>query len=163
MRPTPATLIATLGSEAQVVTLVLDFLRERGEPVERVIVVHTAPREPPIAEALARAQAEFANGYYPPPIELHTIQIESADGPLADVDTAEGAQATFTAIYRAVRAEKLAGRRVHLSVAGGRKTMSVFGMAAAQMLFDQDDHLWHLISRQIRCPMYTRLENGAPL
>jgi CRISPR-associated protein Csx14 len=34
-------LIATLGSEPQVVTLVLDLLRAKGYPVAEVIVVHT--------------------------------------------------------------------------------------------------------------------------
>lgn len=141
------TLIATLGSEAQVVTLLLDSLLEKAEPIDRVIVLHTAPPEGPVSAAVPRIQAEFASGCYPAHIQLHTVQLEASGQPLADVDSVEGAQAAFTAIYRAVRAEKLAGRRVHLSVAGGRKTMSVFGMAAAQMLFDEGDRLWHLISR----------------
>jgi hypothetical protein len=36
--------------------------------------------------------------------------------------------------------------QVHLSIAGGRKTMAVFGMTAAQLLFDEHDRLWHLFS-----------------
>jgi CRISPR-associated Csx14 family protein len=141
-----ATLIATLGSEAQVVTLALDGLRSQGEPIDRVILLHTAPPDGPVPAALARVQAEFASGYYSSHIQLQSILLQTGKGPLADVDSEEGAEATFVAIYRAVRAEKLAGRRIHLSIAGGRKTMSVFGMAAAQMLFDKDDRLWHLIS-----------------
>jgi CRISPR-associated Csx14 family protein len=141
-----STLIATLGSEAQVVTLTLDHLRESGERVERVVVVHTAAPAGPVAEAMPRVRAEFESGYYAPAIELQTLQLNSAAGPLTDVDTADGSAVAFKAIYQAVRAEKLAERRVHLSIAGGRKTMSVFGLAAAQMLFDQSDRLWHLVS-----------------
>jgi hypothetical protein len=95
---------------------------------------------------MPRVRAEFESGYYAPAIELQTLQLNSAAGPLTDVDTADGSAVAFKAIYQAVRAEKLAERRVHLSIAGGRKTMSVFGLAAAQMLFDQSDRLWHLVS-----------------
>lgn len=147
MRPTSdATLIATLGSEAQVVTLTLDVLLGKNEPISRVNVLHTTAPDGPIASALERLRVEFASGYYPPVLEFVTTELRAAQGPLADVDSAEGAEAAFVAIYRAVRAEKLAGRRVHFSLAGGRKTMSVFGMTAAQMLFDEGDRLWHLVS-----------------
>lgn len=142
----PSTLIATLGSEAQVVTLTLDMLLSRGEPISRVNVLHTTAPDGPIALALERLRAEFAANPYPPPFEFLTTELRARHGPLADVDTVEGAEAAFIAIYRAVRVEKLAGRRVHFSLAGGRKTMSVFGMAAAQMLFDEGDRLWHLFS-----------------
>ncbi len=37
-----AALVATLGTEPQVVTLGLDALRGRGEPICEVVVVHTA-------------------------------------------------------------------------------------------------------------------------
>jgi len=140
------TLIATLGSEAQVVTLALDALLRRGEAIQRVLIIHTAPEAEAIAGALPRLIAELRSPYYSPTLELETILLAGPGGPLADVDTAEGAEVAFTAIYRSVRAEKLAGRQVHLSIAGGRKTMAVFGMAAAQMLFDADDRLWHLVS-----------------
>lgn len=140
------TLLATLGSEAQVVTLALDALLQRGEAIQRVVILHTAPETELIAAALERLLAELRSPYYPSALELETVLLAGPRGPLADVDTAEGAELAFTTIYRAVRAEKLAGRRVHFSLAGGRKTMAVFGMAAAQLLFDADDRLWHLVS-----------------
>jgi len=122
-------------------------LLKRGERIDHVIVLHTAPPAGPIADALERVRAEFSSSYYPPDIQLHTIELKSESGSLLDVDTAKGAEVAFVAIYRAVRAEKLAGRRVHLNIAGGRKTMTVFGMAAAQMLFDEGDKLWHIVSQ----------------
>ena len=145
IQPT-ATLIATLGSEAQVITLALDCLLDLGHNVDRVIVIHTAPEAGPVKEALTRVRAEFSGKYYSVPMKLETVQLQVNDSPLADVDTLDGARATFVALYRVVRAEKLAERGVHLSIAGGRETMSVFGMAVAQMLFDVDDRLWHLVS-----------------
>ena len=50
---------------------------------------------------------------------------------------------------KAVLNEKREGRVVHLSIAGGRKVMSVYGMAVAQLLFDDDDRVWHLVSEDI--------------
>lgn len=35
---------------------------------------------------------------------------------------------------------------IHLCIAGGRKPMAVYGMVTAQLLFDEDDRLWHLLS-----------------
>ena len=52
----------------------------------------------------------------------------------------------FRVLYREIKTAKQAGRRVHLSIAGGRKTLSIYGMAAAQLLFDPDDSAWHLVS-----------------
>ena len=45
-----------------------------------------------------------------------------------------------------VLAEKRAGHLVYLSIASGRKPMTVYGMVAAQLLFDEDDRVWHLLS-----------------
>ncbi len=36
--------------------------------------------------------------------------------------------------------------RVHLSVAGGRKVMAALRMVVAQLLFDEDDSVWYLLS-----------------
>jgi len=48
-------------------------------------------------------------------------------------------------IYGVVLNEKRADRLVHLSIAGGRKPMAVYGMVVAQLLFDEDDRVWHLL------------------
>lgn len=49
-------------------------------------------------------------------------------------------------LYRTVVHQKRLGRRVHLSIAGGRKVMAAYGMVVAQLLFDEDDRVWHLLS-----------------
>jgi len=118
----------------------------RGEKIVRVLVLHTVPPEGPILEAVARVRTEFSSGYYPPHIKFNMHALRHEQTTLADVDSPLGVEVAFTTLYRAVRAEKLAGRRVHLNIAGGRKTMTVFGMAAAQMLFDEGDRLWYLIT-----------------
>lgn len=55
-------------------------------------------------------------------------------------------EAVFATLYQAVRQSKLAGQAVHLCIAGGRKVMSAYGATVAQLLFDEQDHLWYLPS-----------------
>jgi CRISPR-associated Csx14 family protein len=143
-----ATLIATLGSEPQVITLALDLLRARGHDIGEVVVVHTAPTQDPIRSSLAKLKADLPSyKSAKPPVTFRFAPIEHEDGARpADIATEADAGAVFRTLYREVKRAKQAGRRVHLSVAGGRKVMSVYGMAVAQMLFDNDDCLWHVLS-----------------
>jgi len=67
--------------------------------------------------------------------------------PVRDVETEENSRAAFRTIYQVVRRYKEQRAMVHLSVAGGRKSMSVFGMATAQLLFGPGDKVWHVVSR----------------
>jgi CRISPR-associated Csx14 family protein len=152
MQPTnttriPRTLIATLGSESQVVTLALDLLAQRGRDQNRVIVVHTSPDTPVIAQALSRLAAEMqthpaykAITYAPMPIA------DVLGNPLTDVENREGSETCFRTIYQILRAIKREGHHVDLCLAGGRKAMSAYAMVAAQLLFEEDDRLWHLVS-----------------
>lgn len=82
-------------------------------------------------------------------IRYRRVEIVRADRKRArDVETTENARAAFRTIYNLVREYKDRRMTIHFSVAGGRKSMSVFGMAAAQLLFDSGDRLWHLVSRE---------------
>ncbi|GAP05372.1 CRISPR-associated protein NE0113 [Anaerolinea thermolimosa] len=135
-------LIATLGSEPQVVTATFDLLRARGEEPGQVQVIHTLADSEPMAQAVEVLRKEAAAG-----LPLVLVPLKRPDGrPFVDVETQSAAEAVFRALYRAVWQTKRAGARVHLSIAGGRKTMAVFGMVTAQLLFEEGDHLWHLFS-----------------
>jgi len=72
--------------------------------------------------------------------------VEDESGPIDDISTEAHTAALLRTLYRLVLAEKRAGRLVHLSIAGGRKPMAVCGMVVAQLLFDEDDRVWHLLS-----------------
>lgn len=138
-------LVAMLGAEPQVVTLALDLLREKGYPIAEVIVVHTLGEA--VQPALMRLAEEFARlgacGY-------RSVPVEREGWPVADLRTEADTAALLRTLYRAVLMEKRAGRRVHLSIAGGRKPMAVYGMVLAQLLFDEDDRVWHLLSEDWR-------------
>jgi len=143
----PASLIATLGTEPQVVTAALDLLRGHGESITLVIVLHSLAPGTLISEAVEKLREEFNNpsGDELPPLKL--VPLADKDGQtLEDVKTPNETQAAFRVIYNKVRMTKQDGKRVHMCIAGGRKTMALFGMLSAQLLFDEDDRLWHLYS-----------------
>ncbi len=137
-------LIATLGSKAQIITLTLDLLHQRNDLPHEVVVVHTHRDRPETAEALARLQADLPLTY--PQVPWRSLELRDESGPLMDVTAPHEVDVAFRALYAEVRSAKLANRSVHLIIAGGRRTLTVFGMATAQLLFDDSDHLWHLSS-----------------
>ena len=139
-------LIATLGSEPQVVTAAYDLLLQQGFSPSLVKILHTTGGDPKVDRAVKDLRRELktclaAN------LETSFHPLKTPGGQyLGDVDSPEAVQVYFQALYRLVWQEKRAGRQVHLSIAGGRKTMAVYGMAVAQLLFDEADSLWHLFS-----------------
>jgi len=140
-------LIATLGTEPQVITSTIDLLLQRGVLISSVVVIHTGDNGGPISSAIATLNQEFSQSPYKNQFELGFVSIRGENGEeLRDVETYDSSRAAFLEIYKQVRLAKLAGDFVHLSIAGGRKTMAVFGMVTAQLLLDEDDRLWHLYS-----------------
>ena len=67
--------------------------------------------------------------------------------PVKDVETEANSQAAFRTIFRTVQRYKEQRAIIHFNLAGGRKSMSVFAMCAAQILFVPGDKLWHLVSQ----------------
>ena len=143
----PACLVATLGTQPQVVTACATLLLRQGEALQEASVAYTsdpASAAAPAAQALRQA---FAQPPYQDRLPLRMEAILSESGqPLYDVETPDAGRATFRCLFSLVRRAKQAGQRVHLCIAGGRKTMALYGMLAAQLLFDDDDRLWHLFS-----------------
>jgi CRISPR-associated protein Csx14 len=155
-------LIATLGTEPQVVTLALDILRAKGYAISGLTVVHTVGRV--IRPALRRLDQALASDTA---LFYRAVAIEGAAGPIADVATEADTAALLRTLYRVILAEKRAGRLVHLSIAGGRKPMAVYGMVVAQLLFGEDDRVWHLLSQGWRPGdervMHKRPDDGVTL
>lgn len=141
----PAALIATLGSEAQVVTCGLDLLLRRGEDVRRVIVLHTQDGGV-VFDAVNRLHNEFERGGFPAGVSLRFTPLAAHGQALADVQTPQASEAAFQALYSCIWTAKRGGDAVHLLIAGGRKNLAIHAMVAAQMLFDDRDRLWHLYS-----------------
>ena len=143
----PHLLIATLGTKPQVVTTAVDLLLTRGYPLREVRVLYSGGEHGPLAPAVARLREEFTSHLAYQPLAFHLQPIPGSAGDLADVATEADAEAAFRAIYRAVLAAKRADPNhvLHLSIVGGRKVFAVYGMATAQLLFDDDDSLWYVL------------------
>lgn len=142
-----AVFICTLGAAPQVVTLVLDTLIYQQVPITRVEVLHTHAEHEPACSSLKKLQQTFLEQRdYDPQILFIPQLLTNKNGPLTDVVTPQEIDGAFQTIYTIIRQHKQAGRQVHLCIAGGRKTMALFSMAAAQILFDGDDRLWHFVS-----------------
>lgn len=139
-----AILIATLGEQPQVVTLALDLLQAQGEKVEEVWLVHTWGPGGGKPAAVVRLQEEAA--YYGPAVAFHFHPIQAENQAPTDILSEADASAAFTTLYQVLKGAKRQRKQVHLSLAGGRKVMSAYALAAAQMLFDAADRCWHLIS-----------------
>lgn len=137
-------LIATLGSKPQLVTLAVDCLLQSGESLDEIIVVHTYRDRTETQLALSRLSADLSKTT--PQIKLRFLELSKNGIALQDVTSPEEVDASFRALYAEVRTIKMHDQAIHLLIAGGRRTLTVFGMAVAQMLFDDRDHLWHISS-----------------
>src|SRR5918996_3970102 len=122
-------LIATLGSEPQVVTLALDLLRAQGYSITAVRVIHTMGES--VQAGLQMLAEEFRKSTA---CSYETVAIEDEGWPVSDVASEKETAALMRTLYRVVLKEKRVGRTVHLSIAGGRKTMAAHGMVVAQLL-----------------------------
>ncbi len=142
-----ASLIATLGTEPQVVSSTVDLLINKGISLSEVFIVHTTSNNSFLANAINRIREDFENSIRADEISLHMVPLVDEMGqPLSDVETPRAARCVFKAIYQLIRRIKNEGNVVHLSIAGGRKTLALYAMVAAQLLFDENDRLWYLFS-----------------
>ncbi len=140
-------LVATIGVEPQVVTLTLDALREQGFPVTCVCVLHPNEKNPAIANAIQRLRKE-QNFYKSLGTDLRWLFIPIREGDRYPEDFAfeQDVALLLRVIYKTVKDLKRKGYHIHLSIAGGRKVMTAMGMVVAQLLLDEHDHVWHLLS-----------------
>ena len=136
------TLIATLGSEPQVVTLVLDRLLAQDHAVDEVVVVYTAAQA--VQRAMDCLRAEFARAVYPGTILREAPVL--GPGFVTDLKSEDDMWALLRTLYRELQRAKREGRIVHMAISGGRKVMAIAGMVVAQLLFDKHDRVWHLLS-----------------
>lgn len=137
-------LIATLGSKPQLITLAVDCLSQFEENLDEIVVVHTRRDRAETQSALSRLSADISETA--PQIKLRFLELSNNDVALQDVTSPDEVDAAFRALYAEVRETKMQDQTVHLLIAGGRRTLTVFGMAVAQMLFDDSDRLWHITS-----------------
>jgi CRISPR-associated protein Csx14 len=148
----PPALIATLGLQPQVITRALDCLLEKDPDIIQGTIIHTAafrshPNWPTFETFRRYIETRYED------IDWQWVPIEDGDGRvLNDVNTPEAAELAFKVIFNATKALKRQGYRLHGLIAGGRKSIIVYSMISAQLLFDVRDKLWHLFSDDENSP-----------
>jgi len=141
-----AVFVATLGSEPQVVTIALQLLLASGVTPARAVIVHTNDSAPLIRDAITELRKAFSTPLLQHiRLELHPLCAKGI--PLVDIASVEQAHSTFRHMFLLIKQIKSEGHQIHLSVAGGRKIMAIYGLAVAQMLFEEDDVLYYLFSK----------------
>lgn len=151
--------IATLGGQPQIVTFALDILLAQGEEISDVYLLHPSATEPRIHAALTKLQAEFAGGHYRgKPCRLHRVPLQVDGVDLTDIRTDTQAAHAWEQIRALLAAQKAAGERLHLLVAGGRRLMGLLVSSAAALLCDHSDQLWHIYTPDA---VQTRVRDGA--
>ncbi len=147
--------IATLGTEPQVVTVVIDRLhQDYGLRFHEAVIIHTQPRPvrdgerpDPIQASLDAVRAEMANHIRAGVVQAdYYVPLRLANhAPIYDIYSAQDARAVFRAIDGEVVRVRDAGHNIHFSAAGGRKGMTMYAMAVAQFRFRPGaDRLWLL-------------------
>jgi CRISPR-associated Csx14 family protein len=140
----PSVFVATLGQRPEAITIALDLLRER-DPIDTVVIIHTDKHASAIASAYDRLHAVMMRDY----AELNVIyrEVRRSDGhSLHDIIDYQTASDYFRDIYRTLLEYKQGGNRLHVLIAGGRKSMTVYAALAAALIFSREDNLWHVVS-----------------
>ena len=148
MQNTETTLIATLGSQPQIVTFALDYLLEHGEQIRDVIVLHLSGGSGRETDAVRRLAAEFSNGRYRgEPCRFRAISLLKEGMPLAAIRTAADAEAVRGQVFTLIQQLKRASLRpLHLSIAGGPRLLALMTLSAAQLYCGHQDRVWHMFT-----------------
>jgi CRISPR-associated protein Csx14 len=142
---TPA-FVATLGLQPQIITRALDKLLRIEPGIARGTIIHTStyrdhPNWPTLTDFKIYLDAHYPN------IQWDWIPIERPGlPPLDDVDSPLGAEVAFQVIYNVTRELKRLDHHLHCLIAGGRKSIIIYSVLSAQLLFDSHDKLWHVFS-----------------
>lgn len=141
----PTIFLATLGQRPEAITVALDALLQRGEPLALVVILHTEPTRSGITGALADIRYEMHRAYPQLPVECYELK-RSDGGALYDIDDAETAQDYFAAVLTALESYRVLGSSRHLLVAGGRKAMTIYATLAASFSFGGHDRVWTVLT-----------------
>lgn len=140
-------LVATLGGQPQIITFTLDLLLQVPYPISDVIVLHPKASHIRLRHALELLSAEFVGDYYKAAkrtIHFHSQMLELGDTALDDISDNAHVDGTLNTIHRLIGNLKRQEYRIHLSVSGGRRLMSLLAVSVAAFNFDHNDHIWHL-------------------
>jgi CRISPR-associated protein Csx14 len=142
--PRTTTMIATLGTEPQVVTIALDTLLDMGKQIREVTVIYTG--SPAVRESLQILKDELDSWQAYSQILFRCVPVAIKHKVVKDFQTEEELGGLLRTFYTEIRRARQAKQPVHLCLSGGRKIMGLIGMSVAQLLFGPEDRAWYLIT-----------------
>lgn len=140
----PATMIATLGVEPQVVTIALDALLNMGKQIKETTVIYTG--NPTVRESVKILKDEFGRWEAYSQIHFRCVPVTAVQKIIQDFQTEKQLGGLLRALYVEIRRARRDKLLVHLCLSGGRKIMGLIGMSVAQLLFGPEDQAWYLIT-----------------
>jgi len=134
-----AALVATLGTEPQVVFLAYQLLIQREEAIHQVLVFHTRSPKREVRAAVDAIKRTWPR--WAPHSSLELIAL-----PFDDLDSENALRRAYSSLREGIFRLKEQGLHLHLCISGGRKPLALAAFLTAQFLFGPEDKLWYLYS-----------------
>ncbi|GAB4406096.1 MAG: CRISPR-associated ring nuclease [Anaerolineales bacterium] len=135
------TLIGMLGGQPQVITLTLDLLLGRGEPISQVFVAYLAENVR-YRQAYQRLVGEFSGDRY----GGRACRLRALPIALSEAYLPHEVDAAWQALNNVLSEVKADGGQIHLSLSGGRRILSLLAMSVAMLHFTASDRAWHIFT-----------------
>jgi CRISPR-associated protein Csx14 len=142
-------LIATLGTSPQIVTTTIDLLLQKKIFIDHVCILHTSSEtNNAIKNSIDIIKKDFDNQkQYKHLFTYNLIPITDDEGNIIDdLDNTNRIDCFFRLMAEQMSKYKNENSIIHMQCSGGRKAMSMYGISVAQILFDENDKFWYLIS-----------------
>lgn len=144
-------LVSGLGGQPQAVTFVLDELLRRGIAVSRVVVIHPHPEQQAadrVHSSLVRLEGEFGPGKTYSACELVAREVSDGGNGVIEGELGTHFPQVQRMIHRLLQELKQEGWHVHLAMSAGRRVFAIASLLIAPLLFDEEDHIYHLFTPQ---------------
>ena len=132
-------LVATLGTEPQVVFLAYQLLAQRKETIHQVLVFHTRSPKREVKAAVDAIKSTWPRLAPRSPLELIAL-------PVDDLNSENALRRAYSSIREGIFRLKEQGFHLHLCISGGRKPLALAAFLTAQFLFGPEDKFWYLYS-----------------
>ena len=141
-------IVATLGGQAQIITLALDRLQQRIGRMHLIQLYLLNPASNPrYQQALTTLRSTFDHGDYPGTLlKAHVLRRSSMA--IDSIDGADAADSIHDSIHADLKAYKAQGANLHILPTGGPRLLGMLLLSAAQAICTRSDRCWHLASSE---------------
>jgi CRISPR-associated protein Csx14 len=141
-----STMVATLGGQPQVITLMLDLLLAGNYPIENVFVTFPA-NNPRYREAFKKVSAEFVGDQYQGRVcHLRAIPIQIEGESIVELVKPQEIEIVRETLNDTFLELKEKRHTIHLGLSGGRRIISLVAISCAMLHLKPDDRIWHIFT-----------------